>query len=95
MGWRCQRYQGHELPHSAAKVYEKERKMGPIEMELRKLAGDWCPNYGYWGLLSDEAFDVTLGASVSIGSRKEFVHAQTADAEVLSEAIEAAEALNL
>lgn len=45
--------------------------------------------------LTDDEFEFLLGSAQGMGLGREFLNGTTADAEVLSEAIEAAEALGL
>jgi hypothetical protein len=61
--------------------------MGPIERELRE-------SRDVYGLLT-EAFAVCRDAAIDRGWYDEFVRTQNVDADVMSEAIEAAEALGL
>lgn len=66
--------------------------MGPIERELRQL----CVGYVDIWRASDEAFGVAFGAAESLGfSRIADADNCRALPDVLSEAIEAAEALGL
>ncbi len=73
--------------------------MGPIEQQLRWVASEWRGNEQVsitWPVrVSDRALQFAINASRTLGCHAEFLHTRTADAEVLSEAIEAAEALGL
>jgi hypothetical protein len=71
--------------------WDDGRGMGPIERELRKCP----PECGYITALSGVAFELCNESSKRMGIHEEFLNSFTADAEVLSEAIEAAEALGL
>jgi hypothetical protein len=69
--------------------------MGPIEQELRRVC-EVPMALGLWSLrVSDEALDFCLGAAEGMGIEPIFLGMSRYDADVLSEAIEAAEALGL
>lgn len=62
--------------------------MGPIERELRAIT---LPDFGW----SDPAWPVIDSAAQSLGLGLQWLNQTHFDADVLSEAIEAAEALGL
>lgn len=67
--------------------------MGPIERELRLLGEEW-PVPHFWVLrVTDAALDFCIGAADGVEAL--FLGMSKYDADVLSEAIEGAEALGL
>lgn len=74
--------------------------MGPIEKELRRLGEQWFwlgwVGSKAWPLrMTDAALDFCCGAAEGMGIEALFLGMSKYDADVLSEAIEAAEALGL
>lgn len=65
-----------------------------IAEELWRVAERW-PTTVWAVQVSDPALDFTIEVATQMGLRGEFLEGRTADGEVLSEAIEAAEALGL
>lgn len=68
--------------------------MGPIERELRVMGGKW---HRYWcfSYVSVEAWRVLEGAALELGLWSQFLETMDSDPDVVSEAIQAAEALGL
>lgn len=83
-----QLYEGAHLAERLNNLVE----MGPIERKLRSMSS--------WRRFSAEHIDdgtwlCLLGAAESLDVHRDFILTSDVDADVLSEAIEAAEALNL
>lgn len=74
------------------------KTQGPIEQELRHVSATWTEDQmsiSWPCRVSDRTLQFTINASRTLGCHAEFLHTRTADREVLSEAIQAAEALGL
>jgi hypothetical protein len=82
-------YEGEHLAERLNNLVE----MGPVERDLRsiKLEPGWAERRS----ILDASWQVLSDAADSLRCHPEFILATDMDADVLSEAIEAAEALNL
>lgn len=73
--------------------------MGPIERELRWIASEWRGedqvSITWPARVNNRTLDFAIEQASQMGLRAEFLLQRTADGEVISEAIEAAEALGL
>lgn len=69
--------------------------MGPILRELWRVSEKWPPRHGWSVFCSDDALDFAFKTAEAEGLYLEFLAGKSVDADVLSYAIEAAEALGL
>lgn len=87
--WMSDREEGY-LKHCLEAILNEEREMGPIERELRDARG------GGWSFrMHNETLRFAFEAARGMGLEDLFLTSSVVDADVLSEAIEAAEALGL
>ncbi len=79
-----------DTPFVASKCWKKERVMGRVELELRGIR---C--FADLIRASDAAYRTCVAAAAQMGLTVEFAGSNEVDEDILSEAIEAAEALGL